>query len=276
MNKTFIEWCDMTWNPVTGCNHGCPYCYAKKIVQRFKGTGELLENKSWVSMSESYYEFPRNSGSRIYDIRQPLCRGQIPKLGEQNPAEISDYPFGFAPTFHRYRLDEPQHTKKPQNIFVCSMADLFGDWVPDEWIQEVFEACERAPWHRYLFLTKNSKRYEQFVDLPMPDNMWFGFSQTKNKIIGFDTHPNWNVFVSFEPLLEYLPTGNNVQGVDWAIIGAETGNRKGKVIPKRAWIEDIVAECRRFNIPVFLKDSLTSIWGEPLIQEYPWVNRNTQ
>ncbi len=37
MNKTKIEWCDYTWNPVTGCLNGCEYCYAKKIVQRFQG-----------------------------------------------------------------------------------------------------------------------------------------------------------------------------------------------------------------------------------------------
>lgn len=30
MLKTKIEWCDSTWNPVTGCQHGCEYCYAKK------------------------------------------------------------------------------------------------------------------------------------------------------------------------------------------------------------------------------------------------------
>lgn len=37
MNKTKIEWCDSTWNPVTGCLHGCEYCYVRRIVQRFSG-----------------------------------------------------------------------------------------------------------------------------------------------------------------------------------------------------------------------------------------------
>lgn len=37
MNNTKIEWCDSTWNPVTGCLHGCEYCYAKKQANRFKG-----------------------------------------------------------------------------------------------------------------------------------------------------------------------------------------------------------------------------------------------
>lgn len=37
MNKTKIEWCDLTWNPITGCTAGCPYCYARKIAMRFDG-----------------------------------------------------------------------------------------------------------------------------------------------------------------------------------------------------------------------------------------------
>lgn len=36
MNRTKIEWTDLTWNPVTGCKHGCWYCYAKRLTQRFK------------------------------------------------------------------------------------------------------------------------------------------------------------------------------------------------------------------------------------------------
>jgi protein gp37 len=43
------------------------------------------------------------------------------------------------------------------------MADLFGEWVPDEWIKEVFRACEEAPQHRYLFLTKNPERLNQIA-----------------------------------------------------------------------------------------------------------------
>lgn len=53
------------------------------------------------------------------------------------------------------------------------------------------------------------------------------------------------------------------------IIGAETGHRKNRVVPKREWIEDIVNECQKFGIPVFMKYSLADIWGEPLVQEFP-------
>jgi len=58
----------------------------------------------------------------------------------------------------------------------------------------------------------------------------------------------------------------------WIIVGAETGNRQGK-IPKREWIQKIVDDCRFAKIPVFLKNNLAGIWGEPLIQEFPWDKR---
>lgn len=51
------------------------------------------------------------------------------------------------------------------------------------------------------------------------------------------------------------------EAVDWC--------RKDKVIPRREWIENIVEQCRKYNIPVFMKPSLTDIWGEELIQEFP-------
>ena len=35
MNETKIDWAEMSWNPVTGCRHGCPYCYARRTAHRF-------------------------------------------------------------------------------------------------------------------------------------------------------------------------------------------------------------------------------------------------
>ena len=240
MNKTKIDWCDSTWNPVTGCLHRCEYCYARGIANRF-----------------GFGAYEPNIDERV--LIEPAV-----SAGKKVP-----YPFNFEPTFHKYRLNEYQN-KKGRNIFVCSMADLFGDWVPDEWIEEVFKACENAPQHNYLFLTKNPKRYEKILDRYMPSNMWFGWSQTGpmgNKC-DFSTHHSIKTFISIEPLLEPFKEFH-IRGVDWVIIGAETGRRKDKVAPERKWIEDIVAECRKADIPVFMKSSLSDIWGEPLIQEFP-------
>lgn len=35
MNKTNIEFCDFTWNPIVGCSIGCEYCWARKFNYRF-------------------------------------------------------------------------------------------------------------------------------------------------------------------------------------------------------------------------------------------------
>ena len=246
MNKTKIEYCDRTWNPVTGCLHGCPYCYARKIAKRFEGADKHISTL--------------HSGTeecKLYELRYPA----------KTKGRNAPYPFEFAPTFHRYRLDEPQSIKKPKNIFVCSMADLFGDWVPDKWIQEVFKACEKAPQHRYLFLTKNTMRYLTLAE-PKP-NYWYG-STVVNSEVPFFYSNRHNVFTSIEPIQSNFERGFPILESNWVIVGLETGNRKGKVIPKREWIENIVDRCRKNNVPVFLKNNLAEIWGEPLIQEFPW------
>ncbi len=77
---------------------------------------------------------------------------------------MGDYKaIGFTPHFHQDRLLAPQYTKVPakaetdigyRNVFVCSMADLFGKWVPQEWIDAVLEEVRAAPQWNFLFLTK--------------------------------------------------------------------------------------------------------------------------
>lgn len=271
--KTKIDWADATWNPVTGCLHGCEYCYARKIAERF-GSNQM-------PIFTDY----------------PVLDKPVRSVGFDGE-KIQPYPFDFTPTFHRYKLDEPQKWKKPRNIFVCSMADLFGDWVPDKWIAEVFAACEKAPQHRYLFLTKNPARYmmmynaryiqqwnerhpekphrqtEEYkgvLTLPVHDNWWFGSTldsmKSRRAMLGCSDH----TFVSIEPLTERMEVGLGSFGDDeWIIIGAETGNRKGKVIPRREWVEEIVEAANITGAAVFMKESLRELMGSDFRQEFPW------
>lgn len=107
MNKSKIEWCDSTWNPVTGCLHGCTYCYAEKIAKRFAKAPEV--NKNAEQIFEETFNLP--SSNEIHTIENSVCVN-----GEKDL-----YPYEFEPTFHKYRLEEPSKKTKPQNIFVCSM-----------------------------------------------------------------------------------------------------------------------------------------------------------
>lgn len=254
MEKTKIDWADSTWSPVTGCLHGCEYCYARDIAERFKGTDSEV-------FDEEYRLYAK------HELDNPLMLN-----GKKAP-----YPYGFAPTLYRYRLND-YIGKKGRNIFVCSMADLFGKWVPDEWIQEVFAACEKAPQHNYLFLTKNPGRYEEYgvkaYSTPGVFNLWYGMSVTTEKELG-KTYllPEYcHTFISIEPILgdfNIVDGDLRLSDLEWVIIGAETGRRKNKVVPKKKWIDDIVNACVRHGTFVFMKSSLADIWGEPLIQEFP-------
>ena len=153
------------------------------------------------------------------------------------------------------------------------MADLFGDWVPDDWIKAVFDACKQAPQHTYMFLTKNPARYvklAQRMELPTDKNFWYGSTVTDSSMPIF-TSGNHNCFLSVEPLLSEFEEGGAaaLTDVNWIIIGAMTGPGCRKHQPERRWIETIVEEAHGVSVPVFMKDSLAAIWGAGLIREYP-------
>ena len=259
MDKTKIDWADASWNPVTGCLHDCAYCYARKIAERFGSKQK----------PESIERSVLNAPVRCTDLYSYMRMAGI-SAGKAQP-----YPFDFRPTFHRYKLDEPQHWKKPRNIFVCSMADLFGDWVPEWWIAEVFKACEAAPQHKYLFLTKNGKRYLELARkgiMPDADNFWYGCSVTRPDAPFFFSD-KYKTFASIEPILEpfdWVPGLKRIELPDWIIVGAETGNRKNKVRPGKDWLGGIVNGCAEHNIPLFMKESLRSLMGSDFRQEFPW------
>ena len=283
--KTKIDWCDSTWNPVTGCLHGCEYCYARRIAERFSTAMAMPDFELLVPMDEPH---------PVYELSEPVRH-------DFHGNKREPYPYGFQPTFHRYKLDEPLRWKKPRTIFVCSMGDMFGNWVPDEWIKQLFEACEAAPQHRFLFLTKNPGRYchlERAGIMPKGDNFWFGATFDHSNWPGHDgpheipgrpttfalhgkmvhdagdfyypAYPEKNRFVSFEPLLYDIGAHIGSTGAQWHIIGAETGNRKGKVATQREWVEHIVEYSDKNHIPVFMKESLRDLMGDDFRQEFPW------
>lgn len=241
MRRTKIPWCDATWNPVTGCRHGCRYCYARDVARRF--SGDVREN---LTRAKKYSE-------GLFVLDEPF---------RDAAGRHCAYPFGFAPTFHRHHLGDVLRMSG-RNVFVGSMCDLFGEWVPEEWITEIFERCLLAPQHNYLFLTKNPNRYVELDEkglLPEGNNFWFGTTVTKPTVRYFYNDYR-NTFLSIEPLLEDFGECGNVNA-DWVIIGAETGNHSGKVVPEKHWIDGIVRSCDEACVPVFMKDSLLPIVGE--------------
>ena len=272
MNKTKIDWCDSTWNPVTGCKGGCDYCYARIIANRFGGW-----TTGGVKTTQNFFSDPPVLDSPLLLERKS---GKVVK---------APYPFAFTPTFHRYRLEEPLKKRKGQNIFVGSMADLFGRWVPTKWIVEVLDICRKAPQHNYLFLTKFPERYvelDHLALLPHEENFWYGATITNAKqmkraadSIG-QLRQEVRSFFSMEPLMEDVARSEawemsyNGAYANWIIIGAMTGPGSESQQPCREWMERIVDDAKNelspfYPIPVFMKDNLRKVWGRDLLQEIP-------
>lgn len=216
-----VEWSSWTWNPVTGCEHGCKFCYAREIAN---------------SDRMSAY-----------------------------------YPNKFEPTFHEYRLAAPANTPVPESddardgrVFVCSMADLFGKWVPDEWINKVFDACLKSPEWTYLFLTKWPERYAK---MPLLERAWYGasviqqsdVSRVEKAMSAFET-TGVTKWMSLEPMLGPIKF-KDLSWCDLVVIGAQraTTQPDGFVpafAPKFDWIVDVVNQCRSFNVPYYLKPNV--------------------
>lgn len=59
---------------------------------------------------------------------------------------------------HPERLEVPLHWRKPKMVFVCSMADLFHERVPFEFISDVWSTMLAAHQHTFQLLTKRPER----------------------------------------------------------------------------------------------------------------------
>lgn len=144
-----------------------------------------------------------------------------------------------------------------KKIFTCSTHSLFGGWVPDLWINNVFAAIRSQPKNTFIILTKNPSRAQKFA---FPNNCWVGVSVENQKVTDriaiLKTGIKAKVkFISFEPLLGQIKY--NLKGIDWVIIGGLSGERdKEKIKQRQEWAKTIMEHANDYGIPVFVKDNL--------------------
>lgn len=226
-----IEWAAFSWNPVTGCLHNCPYCYARDIANRF-------------------------------------------------------YPQKFEPSFVPERLSQPGNTRpiSPRwpddigykNVFTCSMADLFGKWVPTEWIEAVLEQIRNNPQWNFLLLTKFPQRMAEFE---YPANAWLGTTVDKQYAVERAEKAFTKIrqsgyqgvaWLSCEPMMERL-TFTSLDMFDWVVIGG--ASRSTQTPEYRPPFDDIVHlynQARQSGCKIYQKANLIpGMADEQRVREYP-------
>ncbi len=170
----------------------------------------------------------------------------------------ANYRNGFKVTLQPQMLELPLHWKTPKRIFVNSMSDLFHEEVPTSYIKKVFDVMGRAHWHHFQVLTKRSERLlELSKDLKWAPQIWMGVSVENDKYASriddlrkTEAHVK---FLSLEPLIGPLPK-LNLRGIDWAIVGGESGPGARRVDPQ--WVTGLRDQCLKAGVPFFFKQ-----WG---------------
>ena len=170
-----------------------------------------------------------------------------------------NYANGFEPTTHPHMLDHPLGWRKPRRIFVNSMSDLFHESVSDGFIIDVFEVMRKAHWHQFQVLTKRAARLVEFDRLiDWPDNVWMGVSVENQKYCSrIDSLRSTKAvvkFLSVEPLLGDIAR-INVDGLDWVIVGGESG--PGARPMKPDWVRQCQHSCKMHKVAFFFKQSGT-------------------
>lgn len=218
-----------------------------------------------------YLDYSWGIFSGCHNIERGICPVKACWAKKITERFSSHYPNGFEPTFYPEALESPIHLRKPSRIGVGWVGDVIG--YGHEYKELIYNIIEACPQHQFLFLTKNSQNLAKWF----PDNCWVGVTATTTRMF-VDALDNLNeveaktVYLSLEPLLEWsiasgiLYRDLTAQQLDWLIIGAQT---KPLVLPKREWVEEIVAAADKAGVKVFLKNNLKPLFPEGLRQELP-------
>jgi protein gp37 len=231
-DKTAIEWCSTvqadgtvtagsTWNPIRGTN-------------------------------------ARHTCARISPGCLNCYAATMTRRGLMGTAPI-DYGTGETPNdparLDKKALLQPLTWKTPRKVFVCSMTDLFGTWVPGEWIEKILDVMMIATQHSYILLTKRPTRMRDILGgVALPPHIWVGttiesdrYAWRADRLRQMNCAVRW---ISAEPLLSGLPS-LDLTGIDWLVAGGESGPKARPMHP--SWPRDLRDRCQSAGVPFFFK-----------------------
>jgi protein gp37 len=259
-DNSAIEWTDSSWNPIRARN-----LKTGKI-------GWYCEHKT------TGCEFCYAEG-----MNKRLGTGLPFKPGHRKDVEIF---------LDEKTLIAPLKWKRPRMIFVCSMTDIFADFVTDAWIEIVFNVIAQAPQHKFQILTKRPERMLHFLTDPnrrfchqlcdgmgcnycgdydgrVPwkgyelTNIWLGVScetqtEADDRIPLLLQTPAHTHFISAEPLLGPIELWHVSDHAEFSYPGLDWVIVGGESGPQSRpmdidWARSIVAQCREAGIYCFVK-----------------------
>jgi protein gp37 len=242
MPKTKIEWAEHSWNPIAARNR-------------------TTHKRGW------YCEHTTPGCEACYSEAINRRFGTKIDYERQNRDQVELF-------LDEHMLAEPLSWPTPRRVFVCSMTDLFAEFVSDAWIDRIFVVMARTPQHTFQVLTKRADRMREYIsgaplrwpDVPWPlANVWLGVSVEDQRraderipvLLETAAALRW---VSCEPLLERvdvqrylrrLVVGDVPRGLDWIVAGGETGPGARSMRPQ--WARLLRDQCRAGSLPFFLK-----------------------
>ncbi len=188
------------------------------------------------------------------------------------------YKNGFEVTIHEDLIEEPKKWKTPKKVFVNSMSDIFHEKVPDDIILSIFKTMNECPQHQFQILTKRPERLKSLnKKIKWTKNIWLGVTIENDKYLyRGDILKNTSAYIKFisaEPLIGSLKD-INLDGIDWLIVGGESGPHCRPI--EKKWVEELLELAQKSNVAFFFKQ-----WGGvnkkkngkalngKIIQEYP-------
>lgn len=247
--ETGISWADATFNPWIGCTKvspACDHCYAAEWAKRF------AQDVTWGE-----------PGIRAKHRRTSKANWHQPLKWERQHEEFFK-----------------EHGRR-RRVFCASLADVFDNQVPPQWLRDVWALIKATPHLDWLILTKRPQNMRG----RMPDdwgdgwdNVWLGTTvenqeEVKRRIPHLQKIPAAVHFLSCEPLLEEIKVylWLATPGVWWVICGDESGNQRR--IAKIEWVEYLFRQCQITKTPFFFKQfngkAEDAVLHGKVIQEFP-------